>query len=180
MPSMTLEQAFEMAVQHQQAGRPADAEALCRQILTYKPDHADALHMLGILGHRAGHAEAGVDLIKKAIASNPNVGAYHSNLGLAMATTGQIPQAIEYLQDHFNSREHFWYGHYYAAHAMHQVGGKEWEDWYARLVRYFIPHQAPDGSWARMSRHEVGPVYQTSIAVIALSVPAGYLPIFQR
>src|SRR5437763_11399943 len=95
MPSMTLEQAFEMAMQHQQAGRPADAEALCRQILTYRPDHADALHMLGILGHRAGHAEAGVDLIKKAIASNPNVGAYHSNLGLAMATTGQIPQAIE-------------------------------------------------------------------------------------
>src|SRR5437868_6129855 len=57
MPSLTLEQAFEMAVQHQQAGRPADAEAMCRQIVAYKPDHAEALHLLGILGHRAGHAE---------------------------------------------------------------------------------------------------------------------------
>ena len=36
------------------------------------------------------------------------------------------------------------------------------------------------GSWVRVQRGEVGPVYQTSIAVIILSVPSGYLPIFQR
>src|SRR5262249_43377999 len=40
----------------------------------------------------------------------------------------EIPKAVEYLKDNFDAREHYWYGHYYAAHAMHQVGGKEWKD----------------------------------------------------
>jgi hypothetical protein len=91
-----------------------------------------------------------------------------------------IRAGVNYLQNQFNSPSHFYYGHYYAAHAMHQVGGKEWEDWYARLVNFFVPNQSPDGSWSTTSRREVGPVYQTSIAVIVLSVPAHYLPIFQR
>jgi hypothetical protein len=94
----------------------------------------------------------------------------------------EIPQGVEYLKRNFDTHQHFYYGHYYAAHAMHQVGGKEWEDWYARLVRYFVTsnNQNADGSWSTTSRREVGPVYQTSIAVIILSVPAHYLPIFQR
>jgi hypothetical protein len=94
----------------------------------------------------------------------------------------EIPDSVRYLKNHFNSPIHFYYGHYYAAHAMHQVGGKDWEDWYARLVRFFVTSgsQHADGSWSTTSRREVGPVYQTSIAVIVLSVPAHYLPIFQR
>ncbi len=94
----------------------------------------------------------------------------------------EIPKGVEYLKANFNSPIHFYYGHYYAAHAMHQVGGKEWEDWYGRLVHYFITSgsQHVDGSWSTTNRREVGPVYQTSIAVICLSVPAHYLPIFQR
>jgi hypothetical protein len=65
---------------------------------------------------------------------------------------------------------------------MHQVGGKEWEEWYGRLVDYFVTSnsQSPDVSWGNTRQREVGPVYQTSIAVIILSVPAHYLPIFQR
>ena len=94
----------------------------------------------------------------------------------------EIPKGVDYLKTQFNTQQHFYYGHYYAAHAMHQVGGKDWEDWYARLVQYFVTSgsQRPDGSWSTMQGREVGPVFQTSIAVIVLSVPAHYLPIFQR
>lgn len=95
-------------------------------------------------------------------------------------TAKEIPKGVEYLQKNFDSHQHFYYGHYYAAHAMHQVGGKEWEQWYGKLVNYFLPRQSPDGSWATTTRREVGPVYQTSIAIVILSVPANYLPIFQR
>jgi squalene cyclase len=92
----------------------------------------------------------------------------------------EIPKAIEYLKDHFDAREHYWYGHYYASHAMHQVGGKEWKAWYARMIDTFLPMQSGDGSWSGGDRNSAGPVYQTAIAVIALSVPMHYLPIFQR
>jgi squalene cyclase len=93
-----------------------------------------------------------------------------------------IDKSVGYLKANFNSFQHFYYGHYYASHAMHQVGGKEWEEWYGRLVDYFVTSgsQSSDGSWGATRSREVGPVYQTSIAVIVLSVPAHYLPIFQR
>src|SRR5262249_7181313 len=92
----------------------------------------------------------------------------------------EIPKAVAYLKSHFNEQIHFFYRHYYAAHAMHQVGGKEWEDWYARIIQHLLPRQSSDGSWSTIEGGSVGPVYQTSIAVIILSVPAHYLPIFQR
>jgi prenyltransferase beta subunit len=92
----------------------------------------------------------------------------------------EIRDAITYIKQHSQDRYHFWYGHYYASHAMHQVGGKEWEDWYSTICDTFLPMQSADGSWTARQRHEVGPVYQTSIAVIILSVPMNYMPIFQR
>lgn len=91
-----------------------------------------------------------------------------------------IEKAIDYMKKNSESASHYYYGHYYAAHAMHQYGGKDWEDWYRAREAYFSGNQERDGSWSTTSRREVGPVYQTSIAVIILSVPAGYLPIFQR
>lgn len=92
----------------------------------------------------------------------------------------EIPRALEYLKDNFDAREHFWYGHYYASHAMHQVGGKEWKDWYSRMVETFLLIQSSDGSWSAYERNSPGPVYQTAIAIISLSVPMNYLPIYQR
>lgn len=94
----------------------------------------------------------------------------------------EIPQAVAYLEKHSKSKSHFWYGHYYASHAMHQVGGAFWDSWYAKLKEIVLPEQGQDGSWSgnNLDSHRVGPIYQTSIAVIALSVPAQYIPIFQR
>ncbi len=93
-----------------------------------------------------------------------------------------IPLAVDYLEKNFKNKSHFWYGHYYASHAMHQVGGSSWNSWYAKLKELILPAQGPDGAWSgsTLDSHKVGPIYQTSIAVIALSVPAQYIPIFQR
>lgn len=92
----------------------------------------------------------------------------------------EIPKGVAYLQKHFDTNEHFWYGHYYAAHAMHQVGGKTWEEWYAKIKTQLLENQSADGSWSSWHNDNVGPTYQTAIGVIILSIPADYLPIFQR
>lgn len=99
-----------------------------------------------------------------------------------------VAKAIEYLQKdmmrerRFRSREYFWYGHYYAAHAMHQVGGEAWKKWYADISSALLTRQADTGAWdtQELEGNPPGPVYQTSIAVIILSTPLGYLPIYQR
>jgi prenyltransferase beta subunit len=94
----------------------------------------------------------------------------------------EIGRAVEFLEKSNDERKHFWYGQYYAAHAMHQVGGKKWEDWYAKARSRLLPKQSPTGAWTSGlgSDDGVGPTYQTAISVIILSIPMNYLPIFQR
>jgi Prenyltransferase and squalene oxidase repeat len=93
----------------------------------------------------------------------------------------KIDKSIEYLKKSMERpREHYWYGHYYACHAMYQLGGKDWEDYYTMIRKQFAETQQADGSWTKADGMSAGPVYQTAIAVLALSVPADYLPIFQR
>jgi hypothetical protein len=100
----------------------------------------------------------------------------------------EIERGIKYLKDNARERHHFFYGHYYAAHAMYQVGRDEkyrdeWKNWYENIRRELLKDQGGDGSWSKGREFDSGspgPVYQTSIAVIILSVPMHYLPIFQR
>jgi squalene cyclase len=94
----------------------------------------------------------------------------------------EIDKAIEYLEKHFHDRGYWFYGQYYASHAMHQVGGEKWAKYYKRLRDTLLPRQAADGSWNTrdLDSNSVGPVYETSISVLILSIPAHYLPIFQR
>ena len=94
----------------------------------------------------------------------------------------EIRRAVEYLLKNADDKKHFWYGQYYAAHALHQVGGKDWEQWYERIKGRLLPKQQANGCWSSGSLGSddgAGPVYQTAIAVIILSTPLGYLPIFQ-
>ncbi len=94
----------------------------------------------------------------------------------------EIEKAVDFMEKSKEEGRHWWYGQYYAAHAMHQVGGKKWEDWYGRIRTRLLSKQQPNGSWTAGGGSDdgVGPAYQTAIAVIILSVPMNYLPIFQN
>lgn len=88
--------------------------------------------------------------------------------------------ALDFMDKVQDDRGHYWYGHYYAAHAMHQVGGKKWEDYYSRMKKNLLAIQEASGRWKDTRESSVGPAYQTAIAVLILSVPTDYLPIYQR
>ena len=94
----------------------------------------------------------------------------------------EIARAVEFMESLGEETARFWYGQYYAAHAMHQVGGKKWETWYAKTRTKLLARQSPDGHWDTWKGTDdaVGAEYRTSIAVTVLSVPLNYLPIFQR
>jgi hypothetical protein len=49
--ALTVEQAFELATQHQQNNNLPKVEQLIRQLLQNQPRHAPALHLLGIIAH---------------------------------------------------------------------------------------------------------------------------------
>lgn len=92
----------------------------------------------------------------------------------------EVEEGIKYLDLVGDDRQYFWYGHYYAAHAYHQIGGKIWEDYYLRLKAKLLATQRSGGEWAERAELHVGSEYQTAIAVLILSVPSHFLPIYQR
>jgi predicted O-linked N-acetylglucosamine transferase (SPINDLY family) len=98
MSSMTIDQAFQIAMQHHTAGRLADAEGIYRQILAVQPNHSDAMHLLGVLAHQAGKSDAGIELIRQAIALNPGNGTYYNNLGLALTDLRRLDEALTALR----------------------------------------------------------------------------------
>lgn len=93
----------------------------------------------------------------------------------------EIKRAVQYMERVGDDNAHYWYGHYYAAHALNQVGGEVWEKYYARMKATLLPRQRSGGEWYEPRREAAyGPVYQTAISVLILSVPTHYLPIYQK
>ena len=83
---------FQAALGHHQAGRLPQAESIYRKILQAEPNHAEALHFLGVIAHQAGRDEIAVDLISKAINISPSSQMY-SNLGAALYAHGKLDEA---------------------------------------------------------------------------------------
>jgi tetratricopeptide (TPR) repeat protein len=79
---------------YQQSGRLAEAEALYRRVLTQQPDHADALHLLGLVAHQSGQHGAAVELIGRAIKRHAQNPIYFSNLGIALKYLGRLEEAV--------------------------------------------------------------------------------------
>jgi Flp pilus assembly protein TadD len=81
-------------LKHHQAGRLAEAEVCYRRVLAPQPDHADALHLLGVVAHQAGRHDLAVGLIRQAIKQNGQNAAYFCSLGIALKNQGKLDEAI--------------------------------------------------------------------------------------
>ena len=82
------------AMAHHQAGRLREAEANYRDVLAANPRHTGALSYLGLLAHQAGHSDAGIDLLRKAIASDKRNAEPHYNLARVLSDCGRDDEAI--------------------------------------------------------------------------------------
>jgi tetratricopeptide (TPR) repeat protein len=90
---------FSLALEHHRAGRLEQAEAYYRELLETVPDHADALHLLGLVAYQGQRHEAAVELIRKAIQLNGAFAPFHCNLGAAYRALGRSAEAVQcYLQ----------------------------------------------------------------------------------
>jgi predicted O-linked N-acetylglucosamine transferase (SPINDLY family) len=66
------------------AGKHAEAQALCRQILTDLPEHFDALHLLGFSELDCQRFEEAERVLTRAVNAEPRNAEARSNLGLAL------------------------------------------------------------------------------------------------
>jgi predicted O-linked N-acetylglucosamine transferase (SPINDLY family) len=92
MPA-SVDQAFTAALQQHQAGRLAEAEQGYRQILEQDPQHADSLHLLGVIALQTGHLDPALNLVQQAVDLRPDGALYRSNLGQVLEQLGRLNDA---------------------------------------------------------------------------------------
>jgi predicted O-linked N-acetylglucosamine transferase (SPINDLY family) len=90
---MSLQQAFLLARSHFEAGRYVNAESLCRQILNQHPGQPQTIGLLGLLANQRGEFEKGIELLRQAIASVPNIVVLHNDLANLLAGRGRLEEA---------------------------------------------------------------------------------------
>jgi protein O-GlcNAc transferase len=86
--------AFAEAMGHHQAGRLDAAAALYHAILAREPDHADSLHLLGLITAESAEPIAGIALIRRAMSLDPDQAPHHNSLGHAYRRLGHLEDAI--------------------------------------------------------------------------------------
>lgn len=82
------------AMQHHQAGRLYDAQALYQQVLQIEPANAVAIQYLGVLAMQAGQPQAGEAMIRRALALRPDLPDFHNNLGLCLRLQDKLDDAM--------------------------------------------------------------------------------------
>lgn len=91
---MTQDQVLELADRHHRSGRAREAEQMCRSVLSQKPDHADALHLLGIIAGQTGRTDEAVELMRRAVGLRPDFIQAWRNLGCVLVNQGKKADAV--------------------------------------------------------------------------------------
>ena len=72
-----------------------------------------------------------------------------------------------------------YYGLYYTAQGLFQIGGPVWRGFATWMYDTFVPQQRADGSWSGQGNNG-SDAYATAMTVLSLTVPYRMLPIYQR
>ncbi|MDF1753619.1 MAG: hypothetical protein P1U89_12645 [Verrucomicrobiales bacterium] len=77
------------------------------------------------------------------------------------------------------SKSHEFYGNYYNAQAMFQLGGSYWEKYADWMYEEYMARQGEDGGWNKKGKGK-SDAYTTSMVILSFTVPYRQLPIYQR
>jgi len=83
------------ALEHQSAGRFADAEQICERALRVNPAEADALHLLGLIAASRDQYEQAGAMFARAITCKPNRADFYASLGNLFFSRGIIPEMAD-------------------------------------------------------------------------------------
>lgn len=94
-------------------------------------------------------------------------------------TSEQVRRGLDYLTANFKPEggDRYYYAIYYSAQAIYQAKDpRRWQQWFPVAREDVLAKLMPGGYWVC----DIGAAYGTAMALLVLSVPYRYLPIYQR
>ena len=85
---------YEAGLRHLQAGQYPDARTCCEQALAADANHADTLHLMGLLAREAGEFDQAVEWMARAIRRAPKP-EYLASLGRTLQQQGRLEEAFK-------------------------------------------------------------------------------------
>ncbi|PYE22845.1 tetratricopeptide repeat protein [Paraburkholderia silvatlantica] len=84
---------FQLGLEQHRAGGLEQAESMYQQVLQHDPQHAEALHLLGVVASQRSQFDHAQVLIGRAVALRPDVASYHASLANAFSGAGALDAA---------------------------------------------------------------------------------------
>ena len=94
-PSVDVDAKLQQAISLCQADQLQQAEQICQQILRDNSQHAEALHLLGVIAHQIENYRIATSLIVQAIEIDSTQSSFFYNLGNALQEQGMLEESIE-------------------------------------------------------------------------------------
>lgn len=91
---LTVDSVRSRATALHRAGRLAEAERLCTEVLGRNPADFEILHLRGVIAHQTGRHALAVDLISRAIILRGDAAPAYVNLGSALRALGRNAEAL--------------------------------------------------------------------------------------
>ena len=113
------------AIAHHQAGLLEKAKGLYQLILRKNPNHADALHLLGMISYQTGDHSEAEELIRKAITVDGKAALFHVNLGNVLKARGRNTEAAASFNTALSLQPGMAEAHYNLATALCDGGDPE-------------------------------------------------------
>ena len=129
-PFEGVEGKLQQAISLYQAGQLPQAEQRCQQILRDFPQHADALHLLGVIACQVEEYKIATDLISRALEigsnqSQPQFSEMYNNLGNALLGQGNLEESIQAYQQAIHIQPQFSEAYYNLGNALRKQGKLE-------------------------------------------------------
>ena len=129
----------------------------------------------GGISYSVGQSGSRPPITAAAVATMYNAGQYEHPVAI---------KALEYVKNLLKnsghaqlSSGHEFYSLFYTAQAMYLSSHENWQGYFPKMRDHLVKTQTSRGSW---NGDHVGETYGTAIAVVALQLPYGYLPVLQR
>ncbi|MBF0358738.1 MAG: tetratricopeptide repeat protein [Magnetococcales bacterium] len=97
-PQLTVNAAYDLAIEHFNAHRFDEADKLCTAIIQTAPNHIDAINLLGVIAQAINRHDLAVEQFQRAINIDASRGLLYFNLAISLNSSGERKEAITALE----------------------------------------------------------------------------------